>query len=44
VEFFWAILAKMLGYAQYSHDFLMTGIFGIFAIPLFYLIEKDFST
>ena len=40
IEFIWSILTKILGYAQYSRDFLIAGIIGILVIPFVYMAEK----
>lgn len=40
IEFFWGTLAKILGYVQYSQDFLMAGIIGTLVIPFVYIKEK----
>ena len=37
IEFIWGILTKILGYVQYSRDFLMAGIIGILIIPFVYM-------
>lgn len=41
IEFFWAVLAKILGYAQYSRDFLIAGIIGTPAIPIVYIMKVE---
>jgi len=43
IEFIWGILTKILGYVQYSRDFLMAGIIGILIIPFVYMEEKKGS-